>query len=129
MAPTRLVWSVMDYRQGFLPGSLPVDPCSVMGVMEEPAAFADSIGASFKGQFPGLPASCPATTTGSTRPTPLRVIRFDSVAVGDSAAKAWLTVIDGEYHHLEEYDLERVHEALWGVRSVRLLNASRVVGR
>jgi hypothetical protein len=34
-------------------------------------------------------------------------------------------VIDGEYHHLEEYALDRVHETRWGVRSVRLFNALR----
>jgi hypothetical protein len=96
-----------------------------MGVMEEPEAFADSIRAPFKGQFQGPPARCPAAATGSAQPGAFRIVRFDSVAVGDSSSKAYLTVIDGEYHHLEEYALDRVHETRWGVRSVRLFNALR----
>jgi hypothetical protein len=100
-----------------------------MAVMEEPEAFADSVAAPFKGQFQGLSASCPDIGTGRSRPMALRIVRFDSVAVGDSSAKAYLTVVDGEYHHLEEYALDRVHGTLWGVRSVMLFNAVRAESR
>lgn len=96
-APTRLIWSVLSYRQSFLAGSIPVDPCSVRAVMERPGAFKDSIGTPFGTLFEQLAPTCAAGSNRSlaTR-TPLRTIRFDSVAIADSTAKAYLTVIDGE---------------------------------
>jgi hypothetical protein len=129
-APTALIWSVLDYRQNFLPGSIPVDPCSVMAVMERPGAFEDSISTPFARQFERAAAACSAAPT--QRPTnrkTFRMIRFDSVAIADSSAKAYLTVIDDENHHLEEYDLRRVHGTLSGIKSVRLFNALRVEAR
>jgi hypothetical protein len=101
-----------------------------MAVMERPATFEDSIGPRFAGRFEKPAAACPATSARSLEnPGAFRVMRFDSVTVADTSAKAWLTIIDGENHHLEEYDLMRVHRTLWGVRSVRLFNALRVEGR
>lgn len=121
--------TVIDYRVTWMEDSTPFDACSVYGGMGRPANFSAVLARPARQVVAHDTAPCAATSGAGAR-RPSRVVRVDSVALGDTLGTVRLTVRKGEKRIIETYTLRRFSNGPgWGVRAVTLTGALRVYAR
>jgi hypothetical protein len=121
--------TVIDYRVTWMEDSTPFDACSVYEGMGKPANFS-SVLARLARRVVALGAEPCAGASGAAVQRPSRVVRVDSVALGDTLGTVRVTVSKGEKRIIETYTLRRLpNRSRWGVREVTLSGALRVYAR
>lgn len=118
--------TVIDYRVTWMEDSTPFDACSVYEGMGKPANFPSVLARPARRVVATGAEPC-AGASGAAVQRPSRVVRVDSVALGDTLGTVRVTVNKGEKRIIETYTLRRFsNRSGWGVRAVTLTGALRV---
>lgn len=122
--------AVVDYRVVWMQDTTAFDACTVFVAMGRPASFPAVLTPQARrvvASVTGDPCSEGKALAGQRRS---RIVRVDSVALGDTVGTVVLTVRKGENRVLETYRLRpRSSGSEWGVRDVTLWGALRVYER
>ncbi|HEX8450472.1 MAG TPA: hypothetical protein VF647_00175 [Longimicrobium sp.] len=122
--------AVVDYRVVWMQDTTAFDACTVFVAMGRPANFSAVLAPQARrvvASVAGDPCSEGKALAGQH---PSRIVRVDSVALGDTVGIVVLTVRKGENRVLETYRLRPRSSGLeWGVRDVTLWGALRVYAR
>lgn len=122
--------AVVDYRVVWMQDTTAFDACTVFVAMGRPANFPSVLAPQARrvvASAAGDPCSEGKALAGQR---PSRIVRVDSVALGDTIGTVVLTVRKGENRVLETYRLRpRSSGSEWGVRDVTLWGALRVYER
>ncbi len=127
-SPARVaaVNAVIDYRVSWMEDVTPFDACRVYEAMGTPGDFAGALTRPARRVVAADPNPCVGVSRAAPR-LPARIVRVDSVALGDTTAIVYATVWKGEKRILETYALRRnPGGAFWGIRSVTQWGALRV---
>jgi hypothetical protein len=118
--------TVIDYRVIWMEDSTPFDACSVYEGMGKPANFSSVLARPAR-RVVALDSEPCGGAPGAAVRRPSRVVRVDSVALGDTLGTVRVTVNKGEKRIIETYSLRRFpNRSGWGVRAVTLTGALRV---
>lgn len=121
--------TVIDYRVVWMEDTTRFDACMVYEAMGRPENLLAVLTRSARRVV--TPGTEPCS--GAPRPapqTPTRIVRVDSVALGDTLGRVFVTVWKGEKRVFETYHLNPISGgSQWGVRNVIQWGALRVYAR
>jgi hypothetical protein len=117
--------TVLDYRVVWMEDSTPFDPCTVYEAMGRPS----NLGAALTRSAQRVVVAGAAPCSGAAQ-RPSRIVRVDSVTLGDTLGRVFVTVWKGEKRLFETYNLRPISGgSAWGVRNVTQWGALRVYAR
>jgi hypothetical protein len=118
--------AVLEYRVVWMEDLTPFDACEVYVAMGRPLDFPGVLTRQARRVVQPEGDPCSVAPSGTAR-RPSRLVRVDSVVLGDTLGIVRLAVQKGEKRILETYRLRpRTGGSAWGVRDVTLWGALRV---
>lgn len=119
--------AAVDYRVVWMQDTTAFDACTVYVAMGRPANFAAVLSEPARRVVAPVAGDPCREEEGRPRRRPSRIVRVDSVTLGDTVGTVVLAVQKGENHLLETYRLRpRSSGPEWWVRDVTLWGAMRV---